>query len=243
MSFPILSVPTFDITVPSTNRSIKCRPFLVKEQKILLMYVQTEDENELINLIKQLLQNCIVDLNGHQIENFAIFDLEYIFLKIRSKSKGEKITLNFDGLENSSCEECKKPKQIEINLNDIRVKSAENFSNKIQLTDDISISMNYPKISIIDKMNSKKEDINVVFKLIRSCINCVYDKEGNVYSINDITDEEYTHFIEHLTDEQFEKITNFFAQMPTLECEVDLSCSKCGKKDIQIIKGVRSFFQ
>jgi hypothetical protein len=244
MSFPILSVPTFELIVPSTKKPIKCRPFLVKEEKVLLMAVEAGNENQSLEAIKQILTNCITDLKGHKIEDFALFDLEYIFLKIRSKSKGETVKLKFAAVENTECEECKKQKVININLNDIEVKFNPDITNKIQLTDEVGVIMKYPQYSLVEKLNkeNKEESVELIFQLIQICIESVYDKE-NVYPANEISKEEYDTFIESLTPEQFEKMSSFIMNLPQLECEVDLSCKKCGRKDVQIIKGLQSFFQ
>jgi hypothetical protein len=244
MSFPVLSVPIFELIVPSTKKPVKCRPFLVKEEKVLLMALEAGNEKQSIEVVKQILTNCIVDLKGHTIDEFALFDLEYIFLKIRSKSKGEVVRLKFSGIENSECEECKKPKQIAINLNEIEVKFDPDMKPTIQITDEVGVMMKYPRYSIVEKLNKDKaeENVELVFKLIRMCVESVYDKD-TVYPAADITDEEYEKFIDSLTPEQFEKMSAFILNMPQIECEVDLSCSKCGRKDVQTIKGLQSFFQ
>jgi len=244
MSFPVLSVPTFELTVPSTKKPIRCRPFLVKEEKVLLMALEAGDERQSVEVVKQILTNCIVDLKEHSIEELALFDLEYIFLKVRSKSKGEVVRLKFSGIEKSECEECKKPKQIAINLNDIEVKFNPDVTPNIEITNEVGVIMKYPRYSLVEKLNKDKseENVELIFKLIRMCIESVYDKDM-VYPAADITDEEYEKFIDSLTPEQFEKMSAFILNMPQIECEVDLSCSKCGRKDVQTIKGLQSFFQ
>jgi len=241
MALPTLTVPTFDVLVPSTNKTIKCRPFLVKEEKILLMALESADENESVNAVKQILNNCIVDLKQHEIENFAIFDLEYIFLKIRSRSKGEKVQINYKGIEDAECEECRKTKTYTIDLNKVEIIKDPDHALKIPITDDIGVMMRYPAFSLVEKLD-KGTETEIMFDLVKTCIESIYDKE-NVYLIKDYSAEDTEKFIESLTSEQLERIFKFFLTMPRIEYVLDLGCEKCGRKEVQVLTGLNRFFQ
>ena len=243
MVLPILNAPTFDVKVPSTGKTIKCRTLCVKENKLLLMALEANDEKETVNALKQIFKNCIIEPRGHKIDNLAVFDFEYIFLKIRSKSKGEIVTLKYNGIENSECEECKKPKIVNINLSSIEVKKNPEHSLKIQLTDDVGVKMKYPQFNIFEKISNTVESVELYFDLIKNCIECIYDGSDQVYDVKDIPVEEFDTFLDSLTAEQFEKIIKFFETMPVIEYEIDLGCKTCGREDKQVIRGLQNFFQ
>lgn len=242
MPLPIVVVPHFELIVPSTGKKVKCRPFLVKEEKILLMASESKDEKEILNSIKQILENCLIDKNNHNLDQLAMFDVEYLFLKIRARSKGEKIVLRFNGIEDSECEECKKPKTIEIDLNQLDVIRDPKHTKKIQLTETIAVEMAYPRISSIKNIDLKETTESLLlFDLIQTNIECIYD-DKQIYYTKDFTHDELNSFLEGLTSEHLEKIVNFFLTMPRIEHSIDLSCSTCGRKDIQILNDLKSFF-
>lgn len=241
MGLPVLTVPTFDVTVPSINKKIKCRPFLVKEEKILLLSLNSEDENEIYNAVKQIINNCIVDKQNIDIEDLAIFDLEYILLKLRARSKGEAVRLKFNGIAESECEECRKEKYVTINLSNVEIKKFPNHTNNIKLTDDIGIIMGYPKFKTLQTNISRESDIGTIIDSVIECIEKIYDKD-NVYSKKDLTVQELNEFVESLQSTQFDKLYEFISTMPRIEYELDLSCEKCGRKDVQTISGLQNFF-
>lgn len=243
MPLPIIDVPTFDLTIPSTDKNIKCRPFLVKEEKILLMALETRNEREILNAIKQVVNNCIIDFNGHDLDKIASFDYEYIILKLRARAKGEVLKIQYKGLEDVECEECKKPKVISIDLNLVEVKKNKNHTNKIQLTDDIGVTMTYPKLTYINDLidTQTKDDALRNFLLVVNCIENIYDKE-NVYTKKEVGQKDIEEFVEKLTSEQFDKLYEFIITMPRLEHEIDLTCQTCGRKETQVISGLHNFF-
>jgi len=246
MAFVKLNVPTFDVVVPSTNKTLKCRPYLVGENKILLTALESDSPKEMTDAVKQIINNCVVDWKGHVLEDLAIFDLEYIFLRIRAKAKGEKIRVRFNPIEGSDCEECKKPKTITVDLEKLEIRKDKNHTNRLQLTDELILEMTYPKYQfigdLVKKDAAKTGEIEVLFDMIKACMVNVFDKDS-VFEVKDATNEEITEFLEKLDDVQFHKILEFFATMPRVEYTVDLSCEKCGRKDVQTIMGLQSFFE
>ena len=246
MTLPKLNIPTFDILVPSTNKTIKCRPYLVGENVILLTALESDSVKEMTDAIKRIVNNCVVEWNGCSIEKLAIFDLEFLFLKIRAKAKGEKIRIKFNPVENSECEACKKSRIVDIDIDKLEVCRTAGHTNKIKLADSFTLEMQYPKYDIIGTILTrdpgKVSEITVLFDLIKSCLVNIYDVDS-VYEIKDATDEELDKFLESLTEEQFEMIMKFFETMPRVQYIVDLSCNLCGRKDVQTITGLQSFFE
>ena len=241
MPLPKIDVITHSIVVPSTKEEIRIRPFLVKEQKILLTVMTGQDAVEISDAVKQVVNNCIVTPNFN-VDKLEIFDLEYIMLQLRIVSVGESIKLNLCGDENSDCEECKKERQIELNLREVQVDFSRKKDPKIQITDSIGLIMKYPTHKAVanfsKKLSEKSDTASIEF--IIYCIDSVYDSES-VTSMKDVTLEEAIEFIESLTTDQFNKIEEFLDGMPKLSHEIKTTCKTCKKKDVQKLEGLESF--
>ncbi len=229
MALPLLSTPEYDIEVPSTKETITIRPFLVKEEKILLTALEGGDEKEIVKSIKQVMKNCI--LSDVEIDNLSFFDFEYIFLMMRSKSVGDVIELNLE-------HHCGQMNKVSIDINSIQVQFSEDHSDTIKLNDDISIKMKYPTISNTD-MFTDTNDVNKVFEIMETSIDYVYDSE-TVY--DEFTKEELKSFLESMDKDQLEKIMNFFNTMPSLEHEIEYTCTNCGEVQKYILRGISDFF-
>lgn len=241
MSLPIkIMVPTFDVVVPSSQKTIKCRPYLVKEDKILLMALQSESELEVLNAIEQIVNNCIVDLKDQKFEELAIFDYEYIILQLRIRSKGEKLTIKYSGIE-TECEKCKKPKAIDIDLTSIKVSHHPNHKNMINLTDNVQVKMCYPKFDYVKKSIKEKPEVEKTFELVVECIDSIITDDA-IYTKKEVGENEIQNFIEGLTTQQFDLLYNFVETIPALTHEIDLSCSECGRVDVQKLVGLHDFF-
>ena len=229
MALPLLSTPEYDIEVPSTKEPITIRPFLVKEEKMLLTALEGGDEKEIVKSIKQVMKNCI--LSDVEIDNLSFFDFEYIFLMMRSKSVGDVIELNLE-------HHCGQMNKVSIDINSIQVQFSEDHSDTIKLNDDISIKMKYPTISNTD-MFTDTNDVNKVFEIMETSIDYVYDSE-TVY--DEFTKEELKSFLESMDKDQLEKIMNFFNTMPSLEHEIEYTCTNCGEVQKYILRGISDFF-
>ena len=246
MGLPKIAVPEYSLTLPSTGEEIKYRPFLVKEEKILLIAMESEEENQIVNATINVIKNCI--FSDIDVDELPIFDIEYIFLWLRGKAKGEKIDLKYN------CPDCKADITLSFNIEDIKINRVENHNKKIQLTDDLGVMMKYPNMTLQSRIESSKDEnhIDQLFKTIRFCIDYIYDDE-KIYTNKDHTDDEMTEFLESLTDEQFQKISEFFESSPKLQHKTKLVCkaitSERGKKkttcsyteDITL-EGLQSFF-
>jgi hypothetical protein len=240
---PKIDVPLYEITLPLSQKKVKIRPFLVKEEKILLMAMEAEDENSVLLAIKQIVNNCCVD--EIDVDKLPILDLEYIFLQLRARSIGEIIDLQYkcnndvikDGEETKKCNSI-----IKLNFNALEVEPTfdERHTKKIELTPKLGVVMKYPDFSIISKMEGLKET-EMLTKMITGCIDYIYNDEELFYG-KDASESELTEFVDSLTREQFEKVQEFFDTIPKMKKILDFKCSKCGYQEEVVLEGIQSFF-
>ena len=231
MALPSIATPEFKTTIPSTGEEIVYRPFLVKEEKLLLMAMEGNDEGEITDAVMKILSNCVLsDIN---VDKLATFDVEYLFLKLRGKSVGEVIELKVSHVKDT---ECQHHSDVSVNLDDVTVQG-EIGDGKIMLTDTVGVKMKYPTMGQVNGMSLTNADD--MFKMIISCIDFIFDKE-NVY--NEFTDDEIMSWIETLNQSQFKKISDFFEEMPKLSTTSEWTCEKCGEKDSIKVEGLQSFF-
>ena len=233
MSLPVINTPTYELEVPSTKEKIVYRPFLVKEEKILLMAMEEEKDAQLNRALKQVVNNCTFE--KVDVGKLPLFDLEYIFLRIRAKSVGEVATVSVL-MEDDN--ETYVP--VEIDLESIEVQFSEGHTNKISLTDDISIEMGYPTFEF---MNFKAEDteVNQMFDIIGKSIERVYEGE-TVYERADFSKKDLKVFLESLTTEQFKKVQEFFESMPRLKHTLEIENPNTKKKNTVTLEGLQAFF-
>lgn len=245
MALPSIVTPEYNTIIPSTEQKITYRPFLVKQEKILLTAQESDDPNDQTLALANVLAECITTADI-SVGGLTTFDIEYLFLKIRSKSVGENITvkLGHQGTNSPSGtleNKCEYKTEIYINIDEIAPPEIIT-DKKIQLTDDVGVVIKYPTFQdVINNESSKEgtESIAFMFDMIANSIDYVYDEE-NVY--NEFSDEEMKNWIESLNQSQFEKISNFFNTMPSLKHEVKWKCSKCGEEDTLLIEGLQNFF-
>lgn len=231
MALPSISTPEFQTTIPSTGESITYRPFLVKEEKILLMAMEGGDANEMSNAMLKILKECI--LTDVDVSKLATFDVEYLFLTLRGKSVGEVITLN---VKHTGETECTHMTELKVNVDDISVNGEVN-DGKIMLTDNVGIKLRYPQMTDLNGVNSA--DSESMFKMIRKCIEYVFD-QSDVYS--DFTEKELEAWIDGLNQTQFKMIAKFFEDAPKLTHTIEWTCEQCKEKDSIKLEGLQSFF-
>jgi len=229
MALPLLTTPEYDIEVPSTKETITIRPFLVKEEKVLLTALEGGDEKEIVKSIKQVMKNCIQ--SDIKIDALSFFDFEYIFLMMRAKSVGDVIELTLE-------HHCGEMNKVGIDINSIEVEFSDDHSDTIKLNDDIGIKMKYPTISNTD-MFTDANDIDKMFQIMETCIDYVYD-DDKVY--DEFSKKELKTFIESMNKDQLEKIMDFFNTMPSLEHQVEYTCTNCGEVQKYTLKGISDFF-
>ncbi len=233
MALPILNTQTFELNIPSTDEKIKYRPFLVKEEKILLQ-AQEGSGDEVTDSILQIVENCT--FGKINVDQLPSFDIEYIFLKIRSKSVGEKVQLN---LSFPGDEKVKVP--TEVNLSKIIVEMDDDHTNQIGLTDNVSVIMRYPTVKTFQGVDLAKFTASDTINLTADCIHQIVDGV-ETYEAKDLSKKEINDFLENLTQQQFTAIQKFFASMPKLTHEVKLTHPKTKKKGTVKLQGLRSFF-
>ena len=231
MALPKINVPTYELTIPSTEQRITYRPFLVKEEKILLIANQDENDTDaMIRAMRQIINNCILEPNFDS-EILPIFDIEYIFLKLRAKSVGEISEVGF------RCPKCETINQVEIDLESVEVTTFEDHTNQIQLTDTVGIILKYPDMYSI----SGTSEIQDVMDILCNCIETIYDGD-EIHSVNEYRPEEITEFVDNLTQLQFQKMQTFFETMPKLSHETEYTCSNCEHHQKLLIEGLQNFF-
>lgn len=237
MALPKMNAPLYNVTIPSTKKEVKFRPFLVKEEKSLLLAQQSEDPKVMVNTLKSIIENCIVD--KVDIDKLAIFDYEYLFTQIRAKSVGEIVELLFLC---DTCDDDKAKTQVNIDISKFQVEFPEGHDTKIALFDDVGIIMKNPSLDTLDKLEKIKDgDIDSIFDVVAECIESVYTTE-EVFNTKDQTKQEVIEFLENLTQEQFMKIEGFFLTMPKLRQTVEYDCPVCNKHHVKKMEGLASFF-
>ena len=240
---PKIDVPLYEITLPLLQKKVKIRPFLVKEEKILLMAMESEDEESVLLAIKQIINNCLIE--DFDVDSLPILDLEYLFLQLRARSVGEIIDLQYkcnNDVKDAEGNDKKCNSVIKMNFNALEIEPEvnENHRKKIQLTPKLGVVMKYPDFKLIDNLKKVTESESLI-KIVVGCIEYIYDDES-IYYAKDSTEEELTDFIDSLTRDQFNDIQNFFDTIPKIKKVLDFKCSKCSYEDKIILEGIQSFF-
>ena len=237
MALPKLTTPTYELEIPSTDEKIKFRPFLVKEEKILMMAMESKASADITQAVKDIVMECT--FNKVKIDHMPMFDVEYIFLQIRSKSVGEvsklKILCPDDG---------KTYADVELDLNEVNVHVGENHTNKIELGNDMGMIMSYPTIDSFKESGIRDINPSNMLEVIGSCILQIYEKNGEkVYNTKDQTQKEIVDFIEQLNTNQFKKVQDFFSTMPKLKHEITVTNPKTKKDNKITLNGLNDFFE
>ena len=238
MPLPKIATPTYELELPSTGQSIKYRPFLVKEEKVLVIALESEDNKQITTAIKAVLKSCILT-KGVKVESLPTFDIEYLFLNIRGKSVGEELEVNVICPDDG---ETTVP--VVINLDEIEVQKDENHSNKIKIDDSIMMELKYPSLDQFIKNNFDFNDKNAMdqsFDLIASCIDKVYT-EDEVWATADCTKKEVKEFLESMNSQQFKDIEAFFESMPKLSHTIKVTNPKTKVEGDVVLEGLASFF-
>ena len=239
MALPMNTMPTFTLTVPSTGKSVRYRPFVVKEEKALMIAQQSEDPSVMIDTLKNVIKSCVQD--PIEVDALAVFDLEYIFTQIRGKSVGEIVDLMFS-CDNDHGEQNEKAKsKVKVDLSTIEVTRDPNHTNKIMLFGDCGVVMRYPNMNMIKQLDAGSDNIEDIFEVIVASIDCIFQGD-DIYYAKEQNKEELQQFLNNLTSDQFKKVPTFFETMPKLTTTVEYKCPICGKEHKKVLEGLQSFF-
>ena len=238
MPLPKIATPTYELVLPSTEQPIQFRPFLVKEEKLLVLALESEDTKQITTAIKAVLKSCVLT-KGVKVENLPTFDIEYLFLNIRGKSVGEELDVNV------ICPDDEKTTvQVSIDLDDIQVVKNDEHDNKIKLDNNLMMELKYPSLDQFIKNNFEFDEKNAMaqsFELIATCIDKIYT-EDEVWASADCTKKELNEFLESMNSSQFKGIETFFETMPKLSHTIEVTNPQTKVKSEVVLEGLASFF-
>jgi len=237
MPLPKIATPTYELVLPSTKKTIKYRPFLVKEEKLLVLALETEDQKQITSAVKSVIKNCI-QTRGIKVETLPTFDIEFLFLNIRGKSVGEEVDVNIIAPDDGVTEI-----PVKIDIDQIQVIESPEHNNQIKLNDELMMEMKYPSLEQFIKNNFdfNQSNFDQSFDLIASCVNKIYS-EDEVWSADDVTKKEIIEFLESMNSIQFKDIEKFFETMPKLSHTVKVKNQKTGVESEVVLEGLSSFF-
>jgi len=240
MALPKIDIPTYEIELPISKKKIKFRPFLVKEQRNLLMALESNETSTVQQNIRDILTNCTLT-ESVDIDKLPIIDIEYYFVNLRSKSVGEVVEARYRCNNMVNDVECNNVMETKINLQDIKVTQEKTISPEIQITPKLTVKLKYPEFGMV-KDSLQYDDINTItFNMIASSIEYIYDGEQFYYG-HETSPQEMLEFVESLNAEQFKKIEEFFENLPKLKENVNITCGKCGYNHTIEVEGLENFF-
>ena len=240
MPLPIVATPTYELKLPSSNKKIKYRPFLVKEEKVLIIALESKSQFEITNAVKDVLKQCILT-KGVDVDDLPTFDIEYIFLNIRAKSIGEAINVRVTCPDDGETEI-----PVTVYVDEIKVVKSKDHKTDIVLDDKMTLRMKYPSINQFIETNfdvneDPKENVNKTFKIISECIDTIYTQE-DAWDAKDYTSKERVEFIEQLNSKQYKEVEKFFATMPKLSNKIEVTNPNTKKKSSIVLEGLADFF-
>lgn len=243
MALPKLDVPVYEIKLISSGKTVRIRPFLVKEQKLFLMASESQDPKETIRVIRQVLKNCVID--ELDIDNLPTFDLEWLFLNLRARSVEEVVELkykcnNMVKDDKGEDKKCSGVVDFKLNLLEVQPSHTEGHTNKFMITEKLGVCLKYPTFELIEKYEEMDEN-EVMLEVLVDCIDYIYDNE-NIYYTKDSTREEIREFVDNLQQKDLEKIKNFFETVPEIKKDLDFKCPKCAYEEKITVKGLQNFF-
>jgi hypothetical protein len=241
---PKIDVPIYETKLISSGKTIRYRPFLVKEQKLFLMAAESEDVKDTISAIKQVINNCVLD--DIDVDNLSTFDIEYLFIQLRARSINEVVNLAFNcnnKIKNEKDEEkiCGNLVKYDLNLLEIEPTKNDKHTDKIQLTDKLGIVLKYPTFNSVNKLDVNSDDMEQILDVIINCIDYIYDDE-QVYYAKDSTKKELLEFVENMKQTDLEKVQDFFNTLPKIKKDLHFKCDKCGYEEDIIVEGIQNFF-
>jgi hypothetical protein len=240
MALPKIDTPVYDIELPLSQKTIRFRPFLVKEQKNLLMAIEADDKDTIEKNVKQILHNCTLT-EDIDIESLPVVDVEFYFLQLRAKSVGEIVENKYICNNEVDGKVCNNQMDVRIDLTEIKVDKDPEIKDTIQITEDISIKLKYPQFSTIEKISNKNNSVDMAFDIVADSIEYIFDGKQYYYAY-ETSPQELSEFIEGLSTEQFNMIEEFFTKLPRIRKTIEIKCSKCGFDHSIELEGLQNFF-
>jgi hypothetical protein len=241
MALPKIDSPIYELDLPLSKKHIKFRPFLVKEQKNLLMAMEAEDSETIERNVRQVLTNCTIT-EDVEIDKLPVIDVEFYFINLRARSIGEIVENEYVCNNEVDDKQCGNKMKASLNLLDIKVDIDPNHQDTIKLTDNITVKLKYPEFSLVDKITSKESAVDIIFEIVANSIEYVFDGEQYYYA-KETPKEELLQFIESLNQDQFSKLEEFFNTLPSLNKKIEIKCGKCGFDHSIEMEGLESFFE
>lgn len=238
---PKIDLPTYDLKLPSNGKEVTFRPFLVKEEKLLLMAAKSNDANEMLKTTKQVINNCILspDIN---VDALPFFDVDCLFIAMRAKSVGEAIEVNYICQNRVEDQQCGSRFPVKIDISNVEVNKRDDISSEIKFNDKLIFYMKYPGYSVIKLLNDSDDSLEKKIKIIAASVDKIFANE-QFYTSKDLTPEELQNFIEGLTQQQFEKLAEFVGNFPSFFVKAEGKCPKCGKEHVVRYTDFVRFFQ
>lgn len=235
MALPKIESPKHELKIPSTGNTVTYRPYLVKEEKILMMAMESDNTTQMMNAVKDVIRACTED--SVDVNTLAMFDIEYIFTQLRAKSVGETSTISV------SCKECDAKNDVDVDLQNVYVDVPETDTSTIKLTDSISVKLKYPSVDQMLKAQAddKKSNVDRIFSLILACIDSIYTAD-EIFDASEQSESELKEFIESLNTKQFNQISEFIESIPSASIDVSFTCTSCGTENQFDVKGLGNFF-
>jgi len=241
MALPKIDTPVYDLELPLSKKQIRFRPFLVKEQKNLMMAMEADDKETIERNIKQVLTNCTLT-DGVVIDNLPVIDVEFYFIQLRARSVGEIVENRYICTNEIEGTQCGHKMDAKFNLLEISVDIDPEAKDVIKINESISIKLKYPEFSLVEKLKKKENAVDIAFEVVIDSIEYIFDGEQYHYA-SEVTRKELTDFVESLNQEQFGRLEEFFNNLPKLNKKIDLKCGKCGFDHAISMEGLESFFE
>lgn len=234
MALPKLDTPRYEMKIPSTNKKVTYRPYLVREEKVLMLAMESNDQSQMVRALKDVINSCTE--GSLEIDSLTMFDLEYVFLQLRAKSSGETTEVSI------KCTSCEEKNPVTVDLSKVSVDVPKATEKKIKLTDKVGVVMKYPSINdMINIQESTESEVNKLFSVIAKSIDSIYSND-EIFDASEQSIDELKDFIDSLNTDQFNKIRTFVEEMPAATIAVDFTCKSCGTHNQMDVKGMANFF-
>ncbi len=239
MAIPKIDLPIYELNLKSENRTIRFRPFVVKEEKLLIIALESQETKMIVDAVKQVINNCVLD--PIDIDNMPMFEVENIFLNLRARSMGEIVEVTYVCQNIVNEKRCGSEMDLKVNLLDVALEM-QSIDPVIKITDKVGMKLKFPTFETSKFVTMSRGDDKLAMKLIRECTEYIFD-EASTYLTKDIAEEEFYEFLDNMSQDQFSKILNFFSSIPSIKYNGHVQCQRCGKEHDVLLEGILDFFE